>query len=54
MTNKKMNEYLFKINKIAELILDSPDCKGEIIYLLKSKCKNIDQLNNTYNDLISE
>jgi len=52
MTDKKMTKYLITINKIAELILDSADCKGEVIWLLKSKFKNIDQLNDTYNDLL--
>jgi len=40
-------------NEVAELILDSPDCKQEIIWLLKKYFKDENELSDTYNDLIN-
>ena len=39
-------------NKVAELILDSPDCKAEIIWLLKKYFKYEKYLNDCYNDML--
>tara|TARA_R100000734_G_scaffold6243_1_gene5290 strand:+ start:1496 stop:1828 length:333 start_codon:yes stop_codon:yes gene_type:complete len=40
-------------NEVAEFILDSPDCKQEIIWLLKKYFKDENELSDTYNDLIN-
>tara|TARA_Y100000593_G_C4279338_1_gene321907 strand:+ start:1400 stop:1576 length:177 start_codon:yes stop_codon:yes gene_type:complete len=39
-------------NKVAELILDSPDCKAEIIWLLKKNFKDNNDLEESYKDLL--
>ena len=41
-------------NEVAELILDSPDCKLEIIWLLKKYFKDENELSDAYNDLINK
>ena len=39
--------------KVAELILDSPDCKDEIIWLLKKNFKDNNDLKESYKYLIN-
>jgi len=39
-------------NRTAEYIIDSPDCKKEIIWLLKKHFKNTDNLLKSYPDVL--
>ena len=39
-------------NEVSELILDSHDCKEEIIWLLKKYFKDENDLNDCYNDML--
>ena len=40
--------------KVAELILDNPDCKDEIIWLLKKNFKDNNDLKDSYKDLLND
>tara|TARA_Y100001938_G_scaffold9859_1_gene12175 strand:- start:1012 stop:1188 length:177 start_codon:yes stop_codon:yes gene_type:complete len=39
--------------EVANVILESPDCKCEIIWLLKKQFKDEDELKYYYSDLLS-
>ena len=40
--------------KVAEWILDSADSCNEVIWLLKRHYKNLNQLTETYSDVLEE
>jgi|TARA_R110002020_G_scaffold188167_11_gene386849 hypothetical protein len=40
--------------KVAKFILDSPDCKDEIVWLLKKYFKDENELSEMYNDSLDQ